>query len=461
MKGSLLVIKELGFSPATIIDVGAQLGTPPLYDVFPESHHIMLEPIEEYMSDLQKICSKLPNAEFMHTAVVKDKKIKSITIKVKENYKASQIVDEKDISSSEWSGWIDRTVPAITLDDLCQLKSLPSPFLVKIDVDGKEVDVLSGGETTLSQAEYVIIESTLFHQFHSVMNFMQDHGFVVYDIVDPLYRPVDNALWQVDVAFVKQNSLFRQIKLYVNTKQERDDLDSRFKQYKEKLRTKVLDSDERKHIEVPVDKHKSIFIQIPRTASVPIAKSLFGNLAGGHTKIREYQKKYNETEFEERFKFTFVRNPWSRLVATYNFLSAGNIGGKDKQWVENNLKKYQNFDSFVKGWLNRENVYTSHHFIPQFEFVCIEGLEPAVNFIGHFENLEEDFKFVADKLGIQVNKSDSDKIVEIFVNENKDYTEYYTDETAKIVADVYREDIEIFGYDFGQLNMSNFRENRV
>jgi len=208
------------------------------------------------------------------------------------------------------------------------------------------------------------------------------------------------------------------------------------------------------------DKHKCIFVHIPKTAGVSVVKSLFDNLGGGHAKIGEYQQLYTETEFKNYFKFTFVRNPWDRLVSAYNFLITGGINERDKNWAENNLRQYPDFDSFVKNWLSRKNVYTYPHFIPQFEFVCIEGLEPAVDFIGYFENLEEDFEYVANKLGIQtklqhLNKTErktkyyGDKIVEIFVDEKKDYTEYYTDETAKIVADVYREDIEIFGYDFG------------
>ncbi|MDQ3684798.1 MAG: sulfotransferase family protein [Acidobacteriota bacterium] len=137
-----------------------------------------------------------------------------------------------------------------------------------------------------------------------------------------------------------------------------------------------------------------------------------------------------------------MRNPWDRLVSAYTFLKRGGMNDGDKKWAARNLAKYDDFDSFVKGWVNRRNIWKGLHMIPQYEFVSMNNTLPLVDFIGRLERMEEDFNLIRAKLGVE------GELLKLNMSSRRDYRELYTDETKQIVADAYREDIEIFEYDF-------------
>ena len=207
MTGALTNIRAIGFVPNTVIDVGAALGTFCLYETFPEAHHFLLEPIAENVPYLEKICNSLESAEYMIAAATREPG--EITLDVSPNLIHSSIIEDRS-SQAQRKITEARTIVGISLDKLCQTKQLVPPYLVKIDVDGKEVTVLEGAVKTLEHTEYVIIECSLFGQIHDVINFMTRHNFVIYDIVDLVPRHLDGALWQCDIAFVKADGAFRE-----------------------------------------------------------------------------------------------------------------------------------------------------------------------------------------------------------------------------------------------------------
>lgn len=195
----------------------------------------------------------------------------------------------------------------------------------------------------------------------------------------------------------------------------------------------------------PFDEHKCIFVHITKCAGISIATSLFGNLGGGHLRIPHYQLIFSQREFDEYFKFTFVRNPWDRLVSAFLFLKKGGANKIDRKWAEENLSQYPDFDSFVNQWVTRKNVNTWKHFVPQYKFLCQPGKKtPVVDFIGHFECINDDFETIQKRLQSKTSLQHLNKTEGV----KKKYQEYYTETTKKIVADVYDEDIGIFGYDF-------------
>lgn len=193
----------------------------------------------------------------------------------------------------------------------------------------------------------------------------------------------------------------------------------------------------------PFDYYKCIFIHIPKTAGISVSLALFGNLAGGHKKIREYQTIFPKRTFDRYFKFAFVRNPWDRVVSTYFYLIRGGINEADKAWAEQNIIKYPDFKSFVVGWLKVENIYSQIHFVPQFEFLINSNGILDVDFIGRFENLESDFETIKSmvKTGSELEKHNHSK-------RGLNYTHYYDEETKEIVRKVYKKDIDLFGYTY-------------
>ena len=99
------------------------------------------------------------------------------------------------------------------LDDL--QTGLKGPLLLKLDVQGFELQVLRGAQETLKQTE-VIIAEVAFLEYNEgapliteVIIFLHQHGFVPYDVGDMMRRNEDRALFQCDMIFVRMNSQIR------------------------------------------------------------------------------------------------------------------------------------------------------------------------------------------------------------------------------------------------------------
>lgn len=104
----------------------------------------------------------------------------------------------------------------------------------------------------------------------------------------------------------------------------------------------------------------------------------------------------------------------------------------------------------------------SWFFGPQYEYIQDKNGQQLVDFIGKFENLQNDFDLICERLNLgtivlpHINKpKNMYNIFRLFPNDNgrkRHYSEYYNAETKDIVGEVYRVDIEKFDYSFEVIN---------
>ena len=107
------------------------------------------------------------------------------------------------------------TLPMCTLDE-CMLRSgFEEPLLLKLDVQGFELEVLRGAPRVLHRAEIVILESSLLPYnagaplLGEVIAFMAEHGFAPFDFCGQARRESDLALFQTDIVFARHDSSLR------------------------------------------------------------------------------------------------------------------------------------------------------------------------------------------------------------------------------------------------------------
>tara|TARA_Y100001963_G_C6763891_1_gene441157 strand:+ start:481 stop:1146 length:666 start_codon:yes stop_codon:yes gene_type:complete len=163
-----------------------------------------------------------------------------------------------------------------------------------------------------------------------------------------------------------------------------------------------------------------------------------------HAILDEYQVSKSEL-----FTFTFVRNPWDRMVSIFehqiNNCGLGFATGDDK------ITKFRTFISLVK-WLWEQDLLKYEldgHLRPQTFYTHKNG-EQIIDFYGRYENMAEDLKTLSEICEFNLKNVDIPSI-----NKSNDrfseYKNYYSIGNGvmkSIVNELYREEIEFFGYEF-------------
>lgn len=214
----LAAARRAGLEAASVIDVGVAGGTPGLYDAWPGARLLLVEPVAEWEPQLRA----LTDGRGRHVVAAAGREPGETEIRVHRVPELSSVVGERDEGLT-----VARTVPVVRLDD--EARDLDGPIVIKVDVEGGELDVLGGATATLERTELVALETSLFELvpgqplLNDVVAHMADAGFVPYDVFGGHLRPLDGALAQLDVAFARRDGPLRAQQRYA-TPQQADQL---------------------------------------------------------------------------------------------------------------------------------------------------------------------------------------------------------------------------------------------
>ena len=210
LEASLRSLARLGFQPQRIVDVGAFQGDWARYakKAFPRAEILMIEAQDRMRAALEATKDELGGGVDFHIALLGPAPAESVPFYELET--GSGVLFEQ---SSVTRNVVQ--IPMETLDEVVKNFMPGGADFLKLDVQGYELEVLKGGTKVLKSAQAVVMEVSLLPVnrgaplLHDVTHFMLGAGFVAYDICGLVRRPLDNALWQIDLIFLKEGSALR------------------------------------------------------------------------------------------------------------------------------------------------------------------------------------------------------------------------------------------------------------
>ena len=175
---------------------------------------------------------------------------------------------------------------------------------------------------------------------------------------------------------------------------------------------------------------KIAYIHIPKTGGTSIARALGAKsdrCKYKHATIKGVKRVVGD-DFDDYFKFTFVRNPWDRIASWYMF------------GIHKGYRRIKRL-SFEE-WVKRKHAFSVSK--REEDYLLIDG-ELGVDDVGIFEKgLESEFvRMLGDRISMD------GAFPHRFENVKKtDYSSMYNQELIDVVADQHKWAIDTFKYDY-------------
>lgn len=210
MCDSLRMIASAGFEPTVVIDAGANTGqwARKASGVFPRAPLHLIEPQAACQAELRAFALTRASVEIHQTAVTRPGRASVRMAGATPGSTGTHVLIDGENAEN------DISLPAITLDSLFSGRVRHTDrVLLKLDLEGHEVDALAGATTLLDRVEVLVTETQVYEierngrpVFADLIRILNERGFVLYDVAALASRPRDGRLRTGDVIFVPSGS---------------------------------------------------------------------------------------------------------------------------------------------------------------------------------------------------------------------------------------------------------------
>lgn len=203
---------------------------------------------------------------------------------------------------------------------------------------------------------------------------------------------------------------------------------------------------------MPLSKeHEIFFVHVPRNAGTSVVEALDTDYNRHYTYKHHYREHFRL--WKKYHKFAICRNPYTRLVSTYNYVQLEesywhSIRGNAQDGTHQDFHYCSNhtfeqvvgelYDYFLSGRLSGDEWQKQYSFVYD-----MQNDDLMVDDVIKFENLPDSFYNLMDKYGI-----DNVELPKLNSSGTENYMDYYNDMTKEQVQEIYKKDFELFDYEF-------------
>lgn len=157
-----------------------------------------------------------------------------------------------------------------------------------------------------------------------------------------------------------------------------------------------------------------------------------GRINCKHITARELRQIVGHRIWDEYYKFSFVRNPYDKLLSEYSMFT------QFEAFQNHPWNKYSTFEEFTMSIVTGKQAISEN---PYHSYLTDTNNVLMVDFVGRFETLQDDFDKICETIGLQKTK-----LSHISPTIHRLFREHYTPEALEMIYRIRKKDFQLFGY---------------